>query len=379
MTYRSIIYHYPYSIRKKLDSGSQVHVTGMLEGFRQLQYDVAEVSGPPSQRSRAITRLREEISTGRRFDFLFAWAPVSPMLRYEQNFLHPFLDFSFFRWCKNQSVPIGLFYGDVHWRFDHFKKHVPVLKRIPMILLFWYDWIGYLQWVDHLFLPSLRMRAALPTRWPEDRVTELLPGCHPSPVARQPQSPSGQLELLYVGGVVPPLYDLKPMFDAIEELDGVSLTVCCRPFEWERFQAYYGPIDSARIHIVHAYGKELETYYARADLFGLFWRANPYWNTTMPVKVFEAIGFGVPIVTTDGTVASRFVAQEDIGWVGSTIDEFRELVKHLMAQPWLIEEKRRRVETVRQSSTWQMRAQMVADTLLRYDRRAPGTRHDIPQ
>lgn len=35
--------------------------------------------------------------------------------------------------------------------------------------------------------------------------------------------------------------------------------------------------------------------------FGLFWQPSAYLDFAMPVKVFEALGYGVPLVTTAGT------------------------------------------------------------------------------
>ncbi|MFC2029463.1 glycosyltransferase family 4 protein [Chloroflexota bacterium] len=371
MTGPSMIYHYPLPIRSKPDSGSQVHIRGMLRGFERIGYKVELVTGTPGERRKALDRLKREIFEGRVFDLLFSWAPVSPMLMSRKNIKHPFLDFGFLQWCRRRSIPVGLFYGDVHWRFEHFRQRVPPGRRILMKTLYWYDWWGYLRWVDHLFLPSLRMRDVLPTSWPSDRVSELHPGCElPAPARSAGGSGPGHLELFYVGGIAPPLYDLRPMFNAIRGLDGVFLTVCCREAEWRRFRALYAPIDDSRVRIVHASGPDLAAYYARADLYGLFWEPNAYLNVTMPVKVFEALQHGVPIITAAGTVAARFVARQDIGWTVANADEFRALLERLRHQPELIEQKRRHAQTLREDCSWSHRAQQVADTLLGCDRTA---------
>lgn len=199
-------------------------------------------------------------------------------------------------------------------------------------------------------------------------MSELFPGgviVSEKPDQQNTKWPVDDLYLFYVGGVTPPLYDLRPLFDAVRGMEGISLTLCCRDAEWEQVKSYYAPIDESKVCIVHANGEGLKTYYWHADLFALIWRVNPYLSFAMPVKIFEALGYGVPILTTDGTEASRFVAKEGIGWVVSTMDELRELLSYLKTNPQAIAEKRRRVETVREHHTWQVRAQMVANILTR--------------
>jgi hypothetical protein len=83
----------------------------------------------------------------------------------------------------------------------------------------------------------------------------------------------------------------------------------------------------------------------------------------MPIKIFEAISYGLPIFTTDGTETARFVGREGIGWLVSTPAQASNLLLNLKANPHLIAQKRCHVKQIRQRHTWQARAQTVVDAL----------------
>jgi glycosyltransferase involved in cell wall biosynthesis len=364
---KHMIFHHPLPLPAEVNSGSRVRPLRLLDAFRAIGYEVTLVAGDGAERHAAMAGVRAQVAAGKRFAFLYAEPPNAPLLWLNRQQPHRLQDFSLWRWCQAQGIPVGLFYRDVHWRFEQYRAVTSWQKRAALIPLYWVDWLSYGLYVDHLFLPSLGMAAHLPTR------CTISPGTGPAVGGPQSESPLGQaaakahekpLRLFYVGGVQPPLYDLKPMFAAIEALAGVVLTVCCRPTEWAAVQEYYTPFDRTKIQIVHAQGEALAHYYREADLFGLFWRPNAYLDFAMPVKIFESLGYGVPIVTTAGTEAARFVANEGLGWVVADAAELRTLLLHLRDLRAVVAEQRRRVEAARHRHTWQVRAQTVADLLV---------------
>jgi spore maturation protein CgeB len=194
----------------------------------------------------------------------------------------------------------------------------------------------------------------------------LPPGCN---LVERPLTPdingstAATLNLFYVGNVELPFYDLKPVMEMICALKNVALTICCRAQEWEKWQTHYLPLPCERIRIVHAYGEQLRDYYMAADAFLLVWKPNPYLDFAMPVKVFEALGYSLPIIVNDGLRASRFVAEEKIGWVASTMEELRERIVHLTEHRQELQKKREHLDTVRERHTWAMRAQTAANQL----------------
>ena len=240
----NMIYHYPLDLGPQT-SGSRVQMAQLLQGFREIGYEVAPMIGLADARAATWREIQAGAARVRRFDFAYMRSPIVPTLRARRNAIRPWADPVFFAWCRRQGIPIGLFYADVHYRLDHFRANVPWPNRTLMQALFRLDWLIYRRFVDHLFLPSLRLAALLPTTWPAERMSALWPGC-PTPAIQRAARSAGDLKLFYVGGIVPPLYDLKPMVEAISQLPGVSLTLCCRADEWAKKGSYYGTLDPAR-------------------------------------------------------------------------------------------------------------------------------------
>jgi glycosyltransferase involved in cell wall biosynthesis len=171
----------------------------------------------------------------------------------------------------------------------------------------------------------------------------------------------GQLNLLYVGGVLPPLYDLSPIFDVLRRVPGLSLTVCCRESEWSsaRFQ-YDVP---ANLNVVHRSGAELDLLYAAADVFVMFRSMTGYLEFVMPVKLFEAIGAGVPIITNACSEMGDFVAREGVGWTVNSTMELEQLLRRLTDDAGQVRDVAERVRAVRERHTWQARAGRIIDRL----------------
>jgi glycosyltransferase involved in cell wall biosynthesis len=357
----TMIFHHPYPVVPGGTSGSQVRPYQMLQAFKEIGLEVETVVGYAKQRKQSIRRIVSDIHKGRSFSFIYSESHTIPTLLSEAHHLptHPRLDFGFFKFLKNKRIPLGLFYRDVHWRFSQF-KHTPWHKRAVMIPFYYYDWWQYKRLLDHLFLPSLEMAASLPSPWPKENLSALPPGLA-SLATITPQHDQKPFNLLYVGGVLPPLYNLTPMFDYLRDIPEVSLTLCCRSNEWHEMKNHYNP--GTNITIVHQTGNTLESLYARANLFIILWKPNPYLDFAMPVKVFEALGHALPIVTTPGTATAQFVEQQGVGWVVTSRDEFVKLLNHLEQHPETLRMMCEKVVKIRHNHTWQARAKQVTDTL----------------
>src|SRR5690606_25595664 len=135
--------------------------------------------------------------------------------------------------------------------------------------------------------------------WPSGRMSALPPGGNPGSPERSLLSGTGssgpgaaaitltsigrsepeQLRLLYVGGVKPPLYDLKPLFEAVTRATGTILTVCCRQEGWAAVSGGYRLPENLRV--VHRSGEELAEIYSETDAIAIMWREHPYMEFAM--------------------------------------------------------------------------------------------------
>jgi glycosyltransferase involved in cell wall biosynthesis len=363
---RNMIFHYPLPLPQQKLSGSAVHIYGMMEAFKNNGYRVHVVGGYANERKKAVKQIKQLAREGDRFDFLYSESSTAPSLLAKRNLGKPFLEFELFNWCRENQIPVGLFYGDIHWRFDQYKTVARWYKRAIAIPLYLYDWLLYMSRVDSLFLPSLEMAAYLPPGRRREWIHALPPGCD---IKERKNNLFGEklsahaLSLLYVGGVSPPLYNLTPLFESISRSNDASVTLCCRLAEWNDVKEYYQYTPNGKIKIIHVDSNSLAPYYLQSDAFLLAWQPNPYLSFAMPVKLFEAIGNGLPLISISGTLAASFISKENIGWVVANSGELSALYEYLANHPEEVLEKQRTVEGIRPQHTWEVRAKYVASIL----------------
>jgi glycosyltransferase involved in cell wall biosynthesis len=360
-----MIYHHPLPLPQQGLSGSMVRICKMIEAFRNIGYTVHEVHGYARERKEAIKKIKASARGGQKFDFLYSESSTAPTLLAKRNIGKPFLEIDLFTWCRRNVIPVGLFYRDIHWRFDQYKTVARLPRRAIAILLYWYDWLQYQSLVNYLFLPSLEMATFLPFGWRRDWIHALPPGCDIKDKSNNlcSMKGGGGLTLLYVGGMKPPLYDLTPLFESINISNVVSLILCCRQNEWQEVSDFYGYISHEKVKIVHVNSHQLAPYYFSADAFLLAWEQHPYLSFAMPVKLFESIGYGLPLISMTGTRAASFITEKKIGWVVMNTEELVSLFEHLVRHPEEVIQKKKNVESMREEHTWEMRAKQVAAIL----------------
>lgn len=175
------------------------------------------------------------------------------------------------------------------------------------------------------------------------------------------------IEFFYVGGVTPPNYDLSPMFDFFSNTQqNVHLNLCCREKEWLEIEKWkrYKKIPTKNITIYHYKGKELHALWLKAHVFLALWENVSYRNFAMPFKISEAIGYGVPIITTRNTAAGDFVKENDFGWaIEPTPQALSNLIERLKANPNFIKNKKEKIVSKQKEHTWEARALKVISTL----------------
>ena len=356
-----VVFHFPRPIVSAPAVGSDVHVRGMLSGMQAIA-DVEIVDGYSGERTRTMRRLAGEIGRGRSFAAVFSEASTTPTGLNDPHHVPRRLlaDARFFRRARRSGIPVGLFYPDVHWRFEHYRQAVSAPVRAVTTSAYRFDLSWYRRSVDVLFMPSLEMAASVPGWASDHRVAALPPGGDNDPLPWQPNA-DGRLRLLYVGGVSPPLYDITALIRTVRELDHIELVICC-PAQQRAFlvEAEHVP----NIAIVHEAGPALRVRYAECDIACLVYPDYPYRRFAMPVKLFEALGVGRPLIISAGNSAARFAAASGLGWVVEPDGEdLRLLLERLRSDPGEVATMHDRVVAAAPAHTWEARAAYVLDRL----------------
>ena len=357
----TMVFHTPFPIDRQARAASGIRPWRMMDAFAALGYEVLDVTGTPAERRRRVRALARRLREGQKIDFLYSECATIPTMLAGARHLppHPVLDPALFSLVRRHGVPTGLFYRDMYWAFEDYEASVGRPLATLMRAVYHYDLAWYRRLVDILFLPSAQMGHYVPV-FPPDRMEPLPPGG----VVVDDHVPGEGLRLLYVGALGGH-YRLQECVRAVAAAPReVTLTICTHESQWEAARADYEPLMDDRVRVVHRSGEGLEALYREAEAGVLLVEANQYREFAAPVKLFEYLGHGLPVLATAGTLAGDLVASRDCGWtlpydagaIGSRLIA-------LAADPAQVERARTRTREVRADHTWEARAQRVADVL----------------
>lgn len=366
MTRPTMLFHAPYPIHGRA-TGSGVRPAKMRQAFTDAGYDVIEIAGHGAERARALRELRWKLYRGLRLDFAYGENSTMPTLLTEPHHLptHPAVDLSLLRLLHRHRVPTGMFYRDVYWRFPAYVQDVGRLIATGTTTLYHAELLAMRRWLNRIYLPSQKMAPMVPWIRPE-QTAPLPPG---AAVHDSRREAVGELTALYVGNVSE-YYRMHELFRAVDATAGVRLIFCTPPESWDAVREQYPLGSSGRIEVVHARGEELLPLFARAHLTLLTVEPTRYRDFAAPVKLFEYIGHGKPVLATTGTHAGDLVSELGAGaQVPYSSERIAAALAALRDDRTELTALTDRVEAVRHEHTWSARARTVAADLAALDTR----------
>ncbi|MBR4282977.1 MAG: glycosyltransferase, partial [Clostridia bacterium] len=242
---------------------------------------------------------------------------------------------------------------------------VSIAKRLTLIPAFKYEISRYRKSVSRLFLPTMIMQKygldgmeGFPLPPGGDIYPELL-----EKKANRIPVEDGKLKLFYVGSLSS-MYDNTKLFEAVKNTENVYLTVCTHKNQWESLKETYAPYMCDRIEIVHKSGKDLIPHYLEADISPYCLNKCDYLDLAMPIKVFETISYGTPLLVADIHSIGELVKNENIGWnTKNTAEGIADTLKFLRDNPNEIAEKTANTISIVSNHTWLARAKQAAEQL----------------
>ena len=119
------------------------------------------------------------------------------------------------------------------------------------------------------------------------------------------------------------------------------------------------------ISVVHKHGKELINLYCNSQIASLFVKPTEYWKFAMPVKLFEYMTYGKPIIAVKGTAAGDFVEKKNVGWsIEYSRTQLSDLLNRLVENKMEIIEKMDNIVKILGDNTWNARAKQVTSEML---------------
>ena len=361
---RRMIFHHPLPLFPDAASASGIRPVQMKRSFEELGYEVWEVTGYTRERAERAADVRYAMRCGTRFDFCYSESSTMPMTMTNPTHLpaRPFLDLGFFRSLRKNGIPVGQFLRDIYWVFPDYRESLPFLKLQAALAAYEWDLRTLRRHVDRVFLPSLKVgeyinlgNVSVSALEPGHGHAEALPG------------PDTGVSLFYVGGIGSG-YKLHELFASVRQswkknLD-VRLTVCLRPEEWDAVKHEYEQWACPAIEVVHGHGNVLQDYFERANVAAIVVDLDEYWKLGVPVKLYDYIGAGKPVMVTKGSLAGDMVERMEVGWtVDNSSEAVIKLLERLANDPQEIQRVRDRVLARRDAYTWRERARQAAEEL----------------
>ena len=360
------IFHIPCVIDKKRKSASNLRPFNMIEAFKRIGYSVDVVMGDCKTRKQQIAQIKKNINDGYKYDFLYSESSTMPTMLTDKSHLplYPMLDFNFFKYCKKNNIKIGLFYRDIHWKFDLYKRTTSFFKRNIAIIFYKIDLFFYKKYVDLLFIPSNRVGKFLSNISIKKEVLPSGSIYDEKLIRKIDYTREKELRIFYVGGLSDDIYSFEKLFKVVSKKKNVHLVVCCREKEWEINKNKYEKYCGDNIKIVHETGAALEKYYNESNLVSLFFKQQEYMSIAMPYKLFEYISHGIPIIATKNTAAGDFVSLNKIGWaINYNEKELSDLFDYILLNGNDVNNMCKNIKNISKSNTWECRARKVANYL----------------
>ncbi len=350
-----ILMHVPYPFLGEQDrtSGSRVLPYQLYLAFQKIGYKVDLITG-----SRAV-RLEKvmELARSRKLDrYLFCFSEPSPYP------VHPIIDYAFYLLLWVNKVPTGIYYTDAYWKFpDLFPRSL--FRKLFLLVRYRLDLLVFSRAASLFFFPTGAMADLFQLRCPRVVLpfggeVLFLDSC------TYPEVNTA----IYVGGISRRYGAaiLLETFKLINEIRKLNLEIICRKDELEREQAVFAPYSGARwLHIHHLSGDALHEIYRKSDLAIIPLLKNVYNDIVMPMKMFEYLSHGLPIVATNCTETANFIIHNQVGLIAEdNAESLAEKILQLMSDPELYRELRRNVRrTLENGNLWTDRARLVANCL----------------
>lgn len=363
------IFYLPYKMDEIGNGARMVRPLKMINAFKNIGYEVFVIQGYSSERKKLIKRLKQNISSGIKYDFMYTESSTEPTLLTNPNHYptHPFMDFSFFKYIKKQGIKIGLFYCDIYWKFKSYGSQLSTLKKYIAIKNYEYDIRNYEKLLDVFYVSDVGVSKYIDSEYLISIMTELPPGADNinsnSKSYKSRDFKKNPLKVFYVGGLGAH-YQIKKLIQAVAETKHCEATICCRKQEFEKEKKGFEELLNESITIIHKSGTELDDYYMSSDIGSLLFEDSIYMSMAKPVKAYEYIANELPIISTRGTAIGEIVEKNNLGFnIDYEVDAIKQILNMIIDTPFILDEYKTNCALFKEKNLWECRARRVENDL----------------
>ncbi len=363
---KSLLFLYPTNLKNLSENSAPfIRPKMLIESFSSIGLKPILIDGNPQSIYEKIVKIEwEEIA------FAYGENLTIPLFLSEGKkkiATNYFFWEKIFKVLKKHNIPTGFFIRDIYWRFPSLlKRNYSFLQIRALLPLYMLEYQLYYRYANVLFVPSLKMSEFLPgNKIFRKRFVELPPGTKPEFI--NAHYTTGNLDLVYFGGIVGS-YEMPLVFSLLKtNLEGVKWHFFVRKREWNELEKRYGKFPSS-VKVYHIERNKLRKVLENLSPILVYFPSPicKYNSFNRNLKIMDAISWGIPIIIPKGVGYSKLVEEKDIGWVIKyDSDTLKNLIIFLRKKPEEIINKKINIEKCAYEETWEKRAQIIAESLMK--------------
>lgn len=350
-------------------SGSAVRPKRMYDAFVDIGCEVKLLSGRTSyrnchrkERKRKIKEINLWLKENRP-DCCYIEPPTGPLF-----FL---CDRNLIRRIHHMGIPIGFFYRDIYWKFpgEGFSNSANgwgnTLKEFLVKCMQYRDFLMLKRCISRFYFVSSPVN-----RYMNLKSYGLLPpGCVDKHIAKAPHH---KITGIYVGGATE-RYGIGLILESwklVEELCSAQLIIVCPQKQWEEWierHKEYRKL-SEGIDVYHlSDGEKLNRLYEKSDFSLIPILKTAYNDMAIPIKLYEYLSCGLPIVATNCEEMKKIIEKNRIGIVSADDSRnFSEAILQMISN--LQSDKKYYEEDIKKAckeNLWTKRAETVIKDLVK--------------
>lgn len=226
-----------------------------------------------------FTKIRKK-----KFDFCYIELPSGPIFN--------FCDHLLIMYIKSQKIPVGIFYRDAYWKFASW-YNLSKFKKIIITLMHKFDLFVFKHTCKIIYFPSDSMADLFEM----NNKLSLPPACRDDLFNNDIHSKD---KAVYIGGISK-RYGTDILLNAFDLLNLnrenlIYLNLVCREVD-DNIKPFIGK-PWLKIH-VGVSGDSLKEIYRDSDFAIIPFRRDIYMDFAVPVKLYEYMSFGMPIIATN--------------------------------------------------------------------------------
>jgi len=224
----------------------------------------------------------------------------------------------------------------------------------------------YKKYVSQFFLPSIEMNKHV--SFPQFWTSSLPPGAENN-LSKRNYEQKDFYVAVYVGGLSFG-YGISNLLEAVNILNKdrvvLKLKLVCRIKEFETSKELFAQyIDKTWLQILHLSGEKLEQVYSTADFAILPLRKTKYNDFAVPVKLFEYLSYGLPVVATNCSAQKSIVSNNNNGIICEDSSEsIAFAITEIMNEKMLGKLRINAEISLFNNNLWFHRAEEVSETLI---------------